>query len=44
MHGSHMNLTRVHDYDVGDIIPDWIINLDEVNCINGTVRMGEAFP
>ena len=44
MHGSPMNPTMVHDYDVGDIIPDWIINLDEVNWINGTVRMGEAFP
>ena len=39
-----MNPTMVQDYDVGDIIPDWIINLDEVNWINGTIRMGEAFP
>jgi len=31
MHGSPMNPTMVHDYDIGDIIPDWRINLDEVN-------------
>ena len=29
MHGSPMNPTMVHDFDVGDIIPDWKLILDE---------------
>lgn len=29
MHGSPMNSTMVHDFDVGDIIPDWKLILDE---------------